>query len=134
MDSQDFFKNLDEIDSIVARGENVRSIVGELQKRGAEEARDCIMTPECERFIMSKSTRFATEAEQIACLIGAGLGLGFYGRILKQALTEKFVPPPEVEELERVCQLALNAFEKNWCIDWNELTIALEKYRSLKGG
>src|SRR5579872_3203678 len=32
-------------------------------------------------------------------------------------------------ELARVCQLALNAFENNWAIDWNELSAALAKAR-----
>lgn len=34
-------------------------------------------------------------------------------------------------ELLRCCQLALDAFEKNWAIDWDDLRQAINKARGL---
>lgn len=35
-------------------------------------------------------------------------------------------------DLLEACELALNAFEKNWCIDWNVLEEAIKKARGEK--
>lgn len=38
----------------------------------------------------------------------------------------------QAEKLAEKCQLTLNAFEKNWCIDWGEVIDALAEFEKFK--
>lgn len=38
-----------------------------------------------------------------------------------------------ISELQAACRLALNAFEKNWAIDWHDIEKALENSEKLWG-